>query len=372
MPGTTRGGYQTNVSGGPAAVQTDFRAKLQVEQKSYVEAALAKATQAKVVTAMRNYASFCDLLGYEPHLEEGGISNPELELYITWMARTLQPDTIGAYLSNGIRHLTEASGIKWVPPSERYSTERLMRGIKRTKGTAQPNRKHAVTLPLLRRMATLLDLNDPNDQMFWTVCVFLFFTFLRKGHAMVKSAKDHGPAIILKQDLAIVQDEHFVLTVHHTKTVQFQQRILKWLLPRLEPGDVCCPTTQLARYMAARPDLTASEPLFQTQQVDPKTGQTTSKPLRYEAFIAKFKGIIAALGLNPAVYSGHSFRRGGATFARDAGINDEVIKAMGDWKSEALLTYISATQRLRVKAAGLLARAVRNADTAPPLLDLDD
>jgi hypothetical protein len=50
------------------------------------------------------------MLGYEPHLEEGGISNPELELYITWMARTLQPDTIGAYLSNGIRHLSEAAG----------------------------------------------------------------------------------------------------------------------------------------------------------------------------------------------------------------------------------------------------------------------
>ena len=322
---------------------------------------------------MRNYATFCDLLGYEPHLEEGGISNPELELYITWMARTLQPDTIGAYLSNGIRHLSEAAGIKWVPPSERYSTERLMRGIKRTKGTALTNRKHAVTLPLLRRMAALLDIDhDPNDQMFWTVCVFLFFTFLRKGHAMVKTAKEHGPAIILREDLAIVQGELFVLVVHHTKTVQFQQRKLKWLLPRLEAGDVCCPTTQLARYLVGKPSLTAADPLFQTEQVDPKTGGKSNKPLRYDAFIAKFKSLIAALGLNPAVYSGHSFRRGGATFARDAGISDEVIKAMGDWASEAWLKYISATQRLRIKAAGLLARAVQNADTAAPLLDLDD
>ena len=222
-------------------------------------------------------------------------------------------------------------------------------------------------------MATLLDIeNDPNDQMFWTVCVFLFFTFLRKGHAMVKTAKEQGPAIIQRKDVAIAKGEFFVLTVHHTKTVQFQQRILKWLLPRLEPGDVCCPTTQLARYLVGKPSLPATEPLFQTQQVDPKTGESTLKPLRYDAFIARFKGLIAALGLNPAVYSGHSFRRGGATFARDAGISDEVIKAMGDWASEAWLKYISATQRLRVKAAGLLARAVQHAETAAPLLDLDD
>lgn len=262
---------------------------------------------------------------------------------------------------------------QWVPPSERYSTERLMRGIKRTKGTALTNRKHAVTLLLLRRMATLLDIqNDWNDQMFWTVCVFLFFTFLRKGHAMVKTAKEHGPALILRKDLAIARGELFVLTVHHTKTVQFQQRTLKWLLPRLEPGDVCCPTTQLARYLVGKPTLTEGEPLFQSEQVDPRTGARSLRPLRYDAFIARFKSLIAALGLNPAVYSGHSFRRGGATFARDAGISDEVIKALGDWTSEAWLKYISATQRLRIKAAGLLARAVRNADTATPLLDLDD
>ena len=350
-----------------------FRDTLREEQTTFLEASLAKSTQSKVVTAMRNYAAFCDLLGYEPHLQAGGITNPELELYITWMARTLRPDTISQYLSNGIRHLSEAAGIPWIPPSQRYSTELLMRGIKRIKGTAQINRKHAVTLPLLRQIATLLDLeNDPNDQMFWTVCVLLFFTFLRKGHAMGETRKETGPSVILRQDLKVAREDRLVLTVRHTKTIQFQHRTLKYLMTRLNPGDVCCPTTQLARYMCNTPTLPPSEPLFQERQVDKATGTVAFKPLRYDTFVSKFKALIRALGLNPDVYAGHSFRRGGATFARDAGLGDEIIRAMGDWSSEAWLAYISATQRLRVQAADLLARAVENAETAPPLLDLDD
>jgi len=83
--------------------------------------------------------------------------------------------------------------------------------------------------------------------------------------------------------------------------------------------------------------------------------------LQYAAFIARFKALIGRLGLDPSLYSGHSFRRGGATFARAAGVPDEVIKAQGDWISEAWLSYISATDELRERAAELLAKAVASA-----------
>ena len=314
---------QASVAAARQQQQQVFSAALRAEHTTFLDAALAKSSKGKVVTAMRNYAAFCDLLGYEPHLQQGGISNPELELYITWMARTLKPQTISQYLSSGIRHLSEAAGIRWVPPSQRYSTDLLMRGVKRLKGTAQVNRKHAVTLPLLRQMATLLDLdNDPNDQIVWTVCVLLFFTFLRKGHAMVNSRKEEGPSVILREDLKVISSDRFVLTVKHTKTIQFQQRTLRYLMTRLDPGDVCCPTTQLAIYMCATPGLQPDEPLFQAREVHEPTGTVFYRPLRYDTFLAKFKSLIRALGLDPDAYAGHSFRRGGATFARDAGLGD--------------------------------------------------
>ena len=38
-------------------------------------------------------------------------------------------------------------------------------------------------------------------------------------------------------------------------------------------------------------------------------------------------------------YSGHSFRRGGATAARAAGLPDHAIRALGRWSSDAVLIY---------------------------------
>ena len=46
------------------------------------------------------------------------------------------------------------------------------------------------------------------------------------------------------------------------------------------------------------------------------------------------------IGLEPAKYSGHSLRRGGATFAFQCGIPAEFIKMQGDWRSDAYLLQL--------------------------------
>lgn len=38
-------------------------------------------------------------------------------------------------------------------------------------------------------------------------------------------------------------------------------------------------------------------------------------------------------------YTGHSFRRGGATYAFRSGVPGELIQVMGDWKSDAYKRY---------------------------------
>ena len=40
-------------------------------------------------------------------------------------------------------------------------------------------------------------------------------------------------------------------------------------------------------------------------------------------------------------FSGHSLRRGGATFAFQCGIPSELIKLQGDWRSDAYMLYLS-------------------------------
>jgi len=356
-----------------------FQQMLEAEASVILSAALAEGTKLKVNTALRNYAKFCGLLGYEPHANPGGMTDHELNLYITWMARTLSHATIGGYLTCGVRHLSEAAGFRWVPPSARYSSNLMMKGVARLKGTGTPNRKHAVTIDLLRSIYGHLNMNDHNDHTFWTVCVFLFFTFLRKGHVMTKSttatASPVTPQTILRRDITVVRNR-FVLTVRHTKTVQFGQRTLRWLLTDIGPNDPICPTSRLAEYLLRTANHTAQcgsdDPLFQELVYDRATGQYKLRPLRYDHFIARFKGLLNQVGVDPAFFSGHSFRRGGATFARDAGVPDEIIKAMGDWLSEAWQRYIAATDRLRERAADLLSIAVMRATREPPLNFLGD
>ena len=52
-------------------------------------------------------------------------------------------------------------------------------------------------------------------------------------------------------------------------------------------------------------------------------------------------------------------RRGGASAAFDAGIPGEMIKAIGDWRSDAYLRYLHVSQLQKFDMAVRLMRHVR-------------
>eukprot|EP00854_Cymbomonas_tetramitiformis_P002853 gene2853-biopygen2795 len=58
-------------------------------------------------------------------------------------------------------------------------------------------------------------------------------------------------------------------------------------------------------------------------------------------------------GLHPEAYSGHSFRRGGATTAFRLQVQDSLIQAHGDWASECYKLYcdLNESQRLILPSA---------------------
>ena len=49
------------------------------------------------------------------------------------------------------------------------------------------------------------------------------------------------------------------------------------------------------------------------------------------------------MGLNPAHYTFHSFRKSGASLAFDSSVALENIKQHGNWRSEAVWTYLNST-----------------------------
>ena len=56
--------------------------------------------------------------------------------------------------------------------------------------------------------------------------------------------------------------------------------------------------------------------------------------------VKEVRSALASVGIDPAPYSGHSFRIGAATTAAAAGVEDAVIKSLGRWQSSAFQRYI--------------------------------
>jgi hypothetical protein len=63
-------------------------------------------------------------------------------------------------------------------------------------------------------------------------------------------------------------------------------------------------------------------------------------PLTFNVFDKLLAEVLTSTGHNPTLYSGHSFRKGGATWAFSHGFPTEAIKLLGDWRSDSFLLYI--------------------------------
>ena len=60
-------------------------------------------------------------------------------------------------------------------------------------------------------------------------------------------------------------------------------------------------------------------------------------------------------GLSPGDYSWHSFRRGAAIFAFEAGLADSAVQLLGDWSSSAFTHYLEFAFLRKVSVAETIA-----------------
>ena len=65
--------------------------------------------------------------------------------------------------------------------------------------------------------------------------------------------------------------------------------------------------------------------------------------ITYYKFQKKLRNYLDNIGLNPKLFSSHSFRRGFATLAFQSDIRPEHIQLLGDWKSDAYKCYLELT-----------------------------
>ncbi|KAJ1043662.1 hypothetical protein NDA10_001548 [Ustilago hordei] len=194
-------------------------------------------------------------------------------------------------------------------------------GYKRIHGAWRTSAKLPITLPLLRRLVaavdTFSDLSARDRAMFKAVFTLSFACFLRSGEVVWDWHTN--PAVVLRIGSVELAADHAIITLPVSKTDPFRLGI-KVVAPLV--GSPECPIAHLCRLLSGRP---SSAPLF-------GLGPSGADPLPRSLFIAVLRRAIA--------FTGHSFRRGAATWAARLGASPETIQCLGCWNSDCFQCYV--------------------------------
>ena len=148
-----------------------------------------------------------------------------------------------------------------------------------------------------------------------------------------------------------------------SKTVQFRERQLLIPVMRLSTGHPLCPGT-LCPVQAYERHIS----VFSATPASPAFLHSSSghaNPIALRVFTAKLRKVLSRAGLPASKFSGHNFRRGGATFAFRCGEPLELISLQGNWSSDAVLLYIAQLLDRRLSVASLIDQTMH-----PPLRNL--
>ena len=128
-------------------------------------------------------------------------------------------------------------------------------------------------------------------------------------------------------------DKVLLCKIRWSKTIQFGQRVLVLPLFAIQNSPLC-PVSAFKRMITEFPTRSGSDPAFQIRH------GWNIIPLTYFKFHYYLRRLLKEAGYEAGLFSSHSFRRGGATFAFQSSVPDLLIKLQGDWQSDAYQKYL--------------------------------
>jgi hypothetical protein len=298
-----------------------------------VASALGDSTKGQYKGAEEIFLLFCLFMtGTDQFLP---VSDGLLCQYLWWRSLTVDPKNLKTGLS-AIRFLHERLGHVWVPVVDRFKVHRCLMGLKRSCCTPV-KQKLPITPALLvaMRKCETIDWEDPWMVVVWAAMLVAFFCFLRKDNFTVKKKDSYNYRKNLARSDVRISARALKFTFRHSKTNQFgtYEHVAVALAM---PGKVLDPHSALIRAFNLCPSAGETDPAFAV----PCCKGGKGVPLTHDMFVRTLKYCLQQIGVDHTRYSGHSFRRGGATFAFRLGVDPLLIKRMGDWLSDAYMRYI--------------------------------
>jgi hypothetical protein len=274
--------------------------RLVQEARAYKRSAYAESTKSTYRSQMKAYLEFCIRYSCVPV----PASQSTLVGYLAYLAKKLSAASIPGYM-NVVRLLHMEAGLV-NPLAGNWELDLIKRGIRRQLGKP-PKQKLPITLDLLRVMYGSLNLSDPQEVSFWAAMLIGFFGFLRKSTLMPSGSTTVPGRFIARLDVVNMTLESFELCVRFSKVIQFGQRVL--VLPFFHVRDVrLCPLRALLHHLGLSV-LQLDRPLFNFVRAGAECAFV------HAGFVGLLKKVLGRMGVDHRLYSAHSLRRGGASFA---------------------------------------------------------
>jgi hypothetical protein len=228
-------------------------------------------------------------------------------------------------------------------PAQDFKIDMTMQGLKR-KLAQVPFQVLPITPRVLRDMYKHLDMSKPGDLALWSSFLVSFYGLLRKSNAVPKNIKYDPSKVLTRRNILVDPHTNMVyIYVGFSKTNQFGSRDL--IIP--VPGN-SDPALDPVRHLDA---------LFTRFAAHPEAAAFSYGPssfINYSSFTTRLKNLLTKSGYNAKLYSGHSFRRGGASFLHACGGTALMVQASGDWSSQCFTRYLYLSLAERLKSQSII------------------
>ena len=320
---------------------TAYLEQLHAENRVSQSYRFAEGTARNMISGIRTWYTFCVYFNLQPLPATPVSVVPFLEL----MAITVSYDHI-KHLLHSVKFLHEARGLEY--PEHNFDIVTTLHGLKR-KLASTPHQALPLTPSILRTMYSKLDMGKLRDKALWSSYLITFFCLFRKSNSVPKSgSKINLKRTLLRRDIVIDEASDMIyVNVTFSKTNHFGNKNI--VIPIPGNSDPALGPVRHLRDLFAAVDCPGDSPAFTYGE---------KKFITYSSFTTNLKKLLAMSGYNPALYSGHSFRRGGATFLYRLGASILQIQISGDWVSQCFARYLHVTEEERLIVQNMVSKAI--------------
>ena len=289
-----------------------------------LENSLAQSTRRSYKHSINLYSTFDEQFN-SSHQTPFPISASRLSKFIAYLvAQGLKSSSIHSVLS-GLSYVHVL--YDWPNPVTHGLIKKMLLGSKRVSATPDSR------LPITRKILRSLLKNLPRlfssvyeQNLFRSMYSLAFHALLRVGEYTVTDSSAH---VLQFENLNFQIRGHKIVScsfvLPHYKH-SLTPAVLK--IPKSDNTRLC-PVVNLVRYCRLRGSKVG--PLFLTELGSAVTSRQFSRTLKIS---------IQDLGLPSQLYTPHSFRIGGASFAQQCNYSESRIQSLGRWKSSAFRKYL--------------------------------